>query len=52
MQCQSTHFNEPWMKNPITCEKPTVAALADRLKAAASRSEYQPHPMRLDSSDA
>ena len=29
------------MKSLITCDKPTVAALAERLKTAASRSEYQ-----------
>jgi len=29
------------MKNLITCDKPTVEALAERLKTAASRSEYQ-----------
>lgn len=29
------------MKNLITCDKPTVAALAERLKTATSRSEYQ-----------
>ena len=29
------------MKNLISCDKPTIAALADRLKRASSHAEYQ-----------
>ena len=29
------------MKNLIPCDKPTIAALADRLKKASSHAEYQ-----------
>ena len=29
------------MKNLISCDRPTIAALADRLKRAASHAEYQ-----------
>jgi DNA-directed RNA polymerase specialized sigma24 family protein len=29
------------MKNLITCDKSTIAALADRLKKASSHAEYQ-----------
>ncbi len=29
------------MKNLISCDKPTIAALADRLKQASSHAEYQ-----------
>jgi transposase len=34
-------FKEPWMKNLIVGDKPTVQRLAERLKIAASHSEYQ-----------
>lgn len=29
------------MKNLISCDKPTIAALADRLKRASNHAEYQ-----------